>query len=627
MTTATRRPSPPSSRRPRRARPAPLRAAAGLRGHPVARRAATVLGRLSGLRVLVADRLLACLAVLSVALVAAFALLIGSTGPVAGGEQVPLSTVQGMVNQRQVASATLLDDDHRLIVTTRSGATHWAALPSGAGAADALVRALSDPAAGATLTVDGQRGKQTRRLVGQVLLPILILVSLFAFFMRLGQAGDGGGVGAFSRWRGSKATVDPGSAPRFSGIAGAGTAITELRELCELLRAPDRYRRLGARPPKGALLVGPPGTGKTLLARATATEAGASFYAVSGAEFVESLVGVGAARIRDLFSKARENAPAIVFIDEIDAVGRKRGAGVGQGNDEREQTLNQLLVEMDGFDAGGGLVVLAATNRPDVLDPALLRPGRFDRQVTVDAPDLRGRVDILRLYLRGRPVAGDVDLTDVARRCPGFTGAELANAVNEAALLAARASRPSIGMPDLAEGIERTVSGARNQAHVLSGDEQRTIAVHEAGHAVVAAACGRADAVHSVSIVARGRRLGRATTLLLDKDRTVLRRSDLERQLMVTLAGTAAENVAFGEMSTAVNDDLHTATQLARSMVTSYGMSDLGPVTIGERSPEVFLGAALQELDSVGNATRERIDAETRRIVEESSARAQAVLR
>ena len=390
--------------------------------------------------------------------------------------------------------------------------------------------------------IDPQSGKQAKRLIVQVLLPILILASLFALFMRISQQADASGMGGFSRWAGKRSKLGPGESggPSFADVAGAPAAVAELEELCDLLRAPDRYRALGARPPKGALLVGPPGTGKTLLARATAGEAHAAFFSVSGAEFVESLVGVGAARIRDLFAKARAAAPAIVFIDELDAVGRKRGAGVGQGNDEREQTLNQLLVEMDGFDAGGGLIVLAATNRPDILDPALLRPGRFDRQVTVDAPDAEGRAQILSLYLQGRPCAEDVDPAEIARRCPGFTGAELENVVNEAALLSAREGHTAIGMHDLDEAIQRTVGGPRNDTHVLGPDELETIAVHEAAHTVVAAAHQDGAQVHQVSIVSRGRRLGRSTALLLDRDRTVLRRSDLERQLEIAMAGAAA---------------------------------------------------------------------------------------
>jgi cell division protease FtsH len=563
---------------------------------------------------------------LALLLVILFAVLLHTTSPTHEGQEVPYSTLTRLANTGAVQRATLLDYDHRVIVHTRDGRTAWASYPSSGGQADSLSSRLA--AKGAQVTIDNQSGKQARRLIVQVLIPILVLASLFSLFMRLSQQADAGGIGGFSRWRGRRTSIADGPrAPSFHDVAGASTAVVELRELCDLVASPDRYAALGVRAPKGALLVGPPGTGKTLLARATAGEAGAAFFAVSGAEFVESLVGVGAARIRDLFAKARAAGSAIVFIDELDAVGRKRGAGVGQGNDEREQTLNQLLVEMDGFDAGRGLIVLAATNRPDILDPALLRPGRFDRQITVDAPDLAGRTAILELYLHGRPLADDVVAEQVARRCPGFTGAELENVVNEAALLAARAGAGVISAMDLHEAIERTVGGPRNDTHILSPEELRTIAVHEAAHAVVAAAYGGGDQVHQLSVVARGRRLGRATTLLLDGDRTVLRRSQLERQLTVTMAGAAAERVAFGEVSTAVNDDLHAATQLARSMVTSFGMSSLGPVTIGERSAEIFLGASLQELGGVGPGTLERIDIETRELVEEAEARATAALR
>jgi cell division protease FtsH len=570
---------------------------------------------------------LACFfGVLAVVLLVVFLVMLGATEPGRSGSQLPYTTVQRMAAAGEIQAARQLDYDHRLLIVARDGARSWASYPANGSLQDQLVSRLG--AKGASVTIDAQGGKQAKRLIVQVLLPILILVSLFALFMRLSQRADAGGMGGFSRWAGRRSKVGPGQAggPSFADVAGAGGAVAELEELCDLLRTPERYAALGARPPKGALLVGPPGTGKTLLARATAGEANAAFFSVSGAEFVESLVGVGAARIRDLFAKARAAAPAIVFIDELDAVGRKRGAGVGQGNDEREQTLNQLLVEMDGFDAGGGLIVLAATNRPDILDPALLRPGRFDRQVTVDAPDANGRTAILSLYLKGRPCDPDVVPADIARRCPGFTGAELENVVNEAALLSARAGQSAIGVQDLDEAIQRVVGGPRNETHVLGPDELETIAVHEAAHAVVAAANGDGAQLHQLSIVSRGRRLGRATALMLDRDRTVLRRSDLERQLTVTMAGAAAERIAFGEVSTAVNDDLHVATQLARSMVTSFGMSSLGPVTIGEHSAEVFLGASLQELGSVGPGTLERIDAETRVIVEEAEERATTAL-
>jgi cell division protease FtsH len=566
-------------------------------------------------------------AVLAALLLVLFLVLLGATQPRSQGVELPYSTVQRMANEGQVRQAIQLDYDDRLLVTDRAGKEAWTSYPSDGALENQLLTQLL--AKRAIVAIDSQSSKQARRLIVQVLLPILILSALFALFMRLSQQSDAGGMGAFSRWRGRRSALGPGNegGPSFGDVAGAGPAVAELQELCDLLRFPDRYAELGARPPKGALLVGPPGTGKTLLARATAGEAHAAFFSVSGAEFVESLVGVGAARIRDLFAKARAAAPAIVFIDELDAVGRKRGAGVGQGNDEREQTLNQLLVEMDGFDAGRGLIVLAATNRPDILDPALLRPGRFDRQITVDAPDAEGRAEILALYLADRPCAPEVVATDIARHCPGFTGAELENVVNEAALLSARDGRHMIGAHDIDEAIQRVVGGPRTETHVLSDDELETIAIHEAAHAVVAAAHGDADQLHSLSIVARGRRLGRATALLIDRDRTVLRRSDLERRLTVAMAGAAAERLAFGEVSTAVNEDLHTATQLARSMVTSFGMSALGPVTIGEHSAEIFLGASLQELGSVGPGTLERIDAETRAIVEDAEERAATTLR
>jgi cell division protease FtsH len=568
------------------------------------------------------DPLAALFATLAAALLIVFLVMLGSTQPRSSGTELPYSTVQRMATAGEIRNATQLDYDHRILITDRAAGVSWASYPANGALQDQLLNELSKK--GASVAIDAQSGKQAKRLVVQILLPILILASLFALFMRLSQQADAGGMGAFSKWGGRRSKLGPGNTggPSFADVAGAPGAVAELQELCDLLRTPERYRALGARPPKGALLVGPPGTGKTLLARATAGEAHAAFFSVSGAEFVESLVGVGAARIRDLFAKARDAAPAIVFIDELDAVGRKRGAGVGQGNDEREQTLNQLLVEMDGFDAGGGLIVLAATNRPDILDPALLRPGRFDRQVTVEAPDAIGRAEILELYLQGRPCTADVDPAEIARRCPGFTGAELENVVNEAALLTAREGHTAIGLQELDEAIQRVVGGPRNDTHVLGPDELETIAVHEAAHAVVAAAHGDGNGLHQLSIVSRGRRLGRATTLMLDRDRTVLRRSDLERQLAIAMAGAAAERLAFGEVSTAVNDDLHVATQLARSMVTSFGMSSLGPVTIGEQSAEVFLGASLQELGSVGPGTLERIDSETRQIVEAAEERA-----
>jgi cell division protease FtsH len=363
------------------------------------------------------------------------------------------------------------------------------------------------------------------------------------------------------------------------------------------------------------------------LVRATAGEADAAFFSASGAEFVESLVGVGAARIRDLFAKARRMAPAIVFIDELDAAGRKRGAGVGQGNDEREQTLNQLLVEMDGFGGDAGVVVMGATNRPDILDPALLRPGRFDRQVVVDVPDVHGRFEILTLHGRGRQFAEHVDLLEIAKLCPGFTGAELANVINEAALLTVREGRLAIDQPTLEEAIDRVVAGPAKR-HLLSEEERWTIAIHESGHAVATRAIGQVVSAQKLSIVARGRQLGTAAHMLTDRDAVMHGRSDLERHLVSILAGTASELIEFGEESTGSSDDLHAATKLARRMVTSYGMSPrLGHITVGEPGGEVFLGASLQDLGSIGPNTLNVIDTEVERIVEEAEARAEHTLR
>ncbi len=463
-------------------------------------------------------------------------------------------------------------------------------------------------------------------IVVQFLIPILLLVCLFAFFTR--QTSDGsGGIASFSNFRGKGRKKNAASPITFDSVAGAGEAVAELREIRDFLDDPTRYLDAGAAAPKGVLLVGPPGTGKTLLARATAGEAAATFYSASGAEFVESLVGVGAARIRSLFATARKNAPAIIFIDELDAAGRKRGAGVGQGSDEREQTLNQLLVEMDGFGGDAGVVVMGATNRPDILDPALLRPGRFDRQVVVDNPDVHGRLEILNLHARGRNFNPDVDLAEIAKLTPGFSGAELANVVNEAALLTVREGHQDIDQHTLEEAIDRVVAGPAKR-HILTADEQWRIAVHESAHAVVTRAIGQTVSAQKLSIVARGRQLGTAAHMLTDRDAVLRSADDLHRTLTAIMAGTAGELIEFGTESTGLSDDLHAASKLARTMVTSYGMSPrLGHIAIGEPGGEVFLGAALQDLGSISPDTLNIIDSEVERIVEDAEYRAEHVLR
>jgi cell division protease FtsH len=578
-------------------------------------------------RFLARDLLSTFLLFASIALLIVFFSLVGSLGAEGSGRKVPLSTIERLGKAQRIRDAELLDYDHQAVVTTDTGIQLYADYPEDGSATQNLVQTLTN--GGATVSFDPQSGKSERVIVVQFLVPILLLVCLFSFFMR--QTGDGSsGIGAFSAFGGKGKRRKKGQkAPiTFESVAGAGEAVAELREIRDFLEDPTKYRTMGAAAPKGVLLVGPPGTGKTLLARATAGEADAAFFSASGAEFVESLVGVGAARIRDLFAKARKQAPAIIFIDELDAAGRKRGAGVGQGNDEREQTLNQLLVEMDGFGGDAGVCVMGATNRPDILDPALLRPGRFDRQVVVDVPDVHGRFEILELHAKGRQFADGVDLYEIAKLCPGFSGAELANLVNEAALLSVREGFAEIDQPTLEEAIDRVVAGPAKKTHVLSEEERWRIAVHESGHAVATRAIGQVVSAQKLSIVARGRQLGTSADMLTDKDAAIHSQPDLERHLVAILAGTAAEWNEFGHGSTGASDDLHAATKLARQMVTSYGMSEkLGPVTIGEAGGEVFLGAALQDLGSIGPETLDLIDDETEHLVEVAKDRALFVLR
>ena len=464
------------------------------------------------------DPLTTFLALASIGLAITFALLLGSIAPSSYGAQIPLSRVETLARQKSIALATLLDHDSRVEITTRPPIQQlWASYPSSGAQTQALLTSIGK--SGAVVVVAQQSGKATRTIVVQFLIPILLLVCLFAFFTRLGADGGAGGIAGFSRFGGKGKRKGKGTAERtsFADVAGAGEAVAELREIRDYLAEPDKYLKVGAAAPKGVLLVGPPGTGKTLLAKAVAGEAEASFFSLSGSDFVESLVGVGAARVRDLFAKARKAAPAIIFIDEFDAAGRKRGAGIGQGNDEREQTLNQILVEMDGFAGDGGLVVMGATNRPDVLDPALLRPGRFDRQVTIDVPDVHGRLEILRLHGAKRPLAADASLEEVARQTPGFSGAELANVINEGALLSVRDGRGEIDQATLEEAIDRVVAGPAKK-HILSREERWLISIHESAHAVVTEALGQSTSHAQALIVARGRTLGTAAHMLTDRD-------------------------------------------------------------------------------------------------------------
>jgi cell division protease FtsH len=465
-------------------------------------------------------------------------------------------------------------------------------------------------------------------VLGQLIvyLPFLLVVGIFFFIFRQMQAG---GAKAFSFGK-SKAKLLTGDTPKvtFADVAGADEAKEELEEIIEFLRDPQKYTRLGGRLPKGVLLVGPPGTGKTLLARAVAGEAGRPFFSMSGSDFVEMFVGVGASRVRDLFEQGKAHAPCIIFIDEIDAVGRHRGAGLGGGHDEREQTLNQLLVEMDGFESNEGVILIAATNRPDVLDPALLRPGRFDRQVVVDLPDLRGREEILRVHLRKVPVADDVEVTVIARGTPGMSGADLANLVNEAALLAARRSADKVYLADLEEAKDKVMLGAERKSMVMKDAEKRNTAYHEAGHAVCAIKTPGCDPLHKVTIVPRGRALGLAFTLPVE-DRYSITRQQLEAMLVMTYGGRVAEELVFGhdKVTTGAANDIQKATSLARRYVSQWGLSDaIGPVLVGDNEQEVFLGRELSRHREVSERTAQLVDAEVTRLLNESYGRAKQTL-
>ena len=459
-----------------------------------------------------------------------------------------------------------------------------------------------------------------------ILLPLGILI-LFGFaIFRQSQAGRA----ALSFGR-SKARLydEKVKTVSFEDVAGCDEAKVELEEVVDFLRNPKKYQRLGGRMPKGILLVGPPGTGKTLLARAVAGEAKRPFFSLSGSEFVEMFVGVGAARVRDLFQQAKDNSPCIVFIDELDAVGRHRGAGLGGGHDEREQTLNQLLVELDGFDDNSGVIILAATNRPDVLDPALLRPGRFDRQVILDAPDLKGREAILAVHVRDKPIDDDVDLRRVAVSTPGFSGADLANVLNEAALLAARRDLEKIGRAEVEEAAERVIAGPERKSRRLGEEERRRVAYHEAGHALVAALSKHADPVRKISIIPRGRAALGYTMQYPEDDRYLIVKSALKDRLKSLLAGRAAERLIFDEHSTGAQDDLNKASEIARGMVCYFGMSEkIGPVALGRERRQVFLGRDIgQEERNYSEATAQEIDAEVRRIIEEADEGASEILK
>ena len=539
--------------------------------------------------------------------------------------KVDTSVILNEISQDHVKSAIVIDREQKIRVVLKDGE-----LADGASKLEAsyvtgqeqlIVELLTSnpPATNWNVEVPSQSFFVSLLLS---ILPIFLIIFLLMLFMGGGQ---GGRVMSFGR---SRAKLQNKETPTntFADVAGADEAVAELREIKDFLASPDKYKAIGAKIPKGVLLYGPPGTGKTLLARAVAGEAKVPFYSISGSEFVEMFVGVGASRVRDLFAQAKQNAPSIVFVDEIDAVGRQRGAGLGGGNDEREQTLNQLLVEMDGFEANGQVILIAATNRPDVLDPALLRPGRFDRQISVDRPDLKGRAAILTVHAKNKPVAKDVDLTSYAKRTPGFTGADLANVLNEAALLAAREERKAIRNSDLDEAIDRVMAGPQKVSRLMTEEERRITAYHEGGHALVAHALPHTDPVHKVTIMPRGRALG-YTMVLPDEDRYAVTRNQMLDQLAYTMGGRAAEELIFHDPTTGASNDIEKATNLARAMVTQYGMTQrLGAIKLGISDSQPFLGRDYGHQRDYSENVAAIVDSEIREMIENAHQEAFDVL-
>jgi len=528
-----------------------------------------------------------------------------------GSQEIPISQVIQMAKDKQISSIEINEDSLRI---TDSGGRSYNSRKEGSASIFEMLENAGVDVTGVEIGVKGTSGFGSIFGILLNFLPLVFFGGIILFMMKQAQ-GSNNQTMRFGR---SKARMFVGNRPSvtFSDVAGIDEAKEELHEVVEFLRFPERFVSLGARIPKGVLLVGPPGTGKTLLGRAVAGEAGVPFFNISGSEFVEMFVGVGASRVRDLFDQAKRNSPCIVFIDEIDAVGRHRGAGLGGGHDEREQTLNQILVEMDGFDTAVNVIVLAATNRPDILDPALLRPGRFDRRVVLDAPDIKGRLAILDVHAKGKPLGGDVSLNTVAQQTPGFSGADLANLINEAAILTARRGKKELGPDEFAEAIDRVVAGPERKSRVISVKEKEVTAYHEAGHALVAYLLPDADPVHKISIIARGG-MGGYTRLLPAEDRYIMTKNQFTDMLATSLGGRVSEELTFNLVTTGASNDLEHATNLARQMVTRYGMSKLlGPRTFGKKEELVFLGREISEQRDYSDKTAEDIDDEVHNLIQ-----------
>ncbi len=533
--------------------------------------------------------------------------------PGSGHETPDYNEFVAKINQGQIESVTWNTKDNTLNVKQTDGTTYDEAYPDSDAAQAQLLNTLQQN--DVKTEIKGKGGSSILSLLTYIL-PFLLFFAFWIFLMNQMQGG-GSRVMSFGKSRAKRMSVD---APKitFRDVAGADEAVQELQEIKEFLENPKKFQSLGARIPKGVLLYGPPGTGKTLLARAVAGEAGVPFFSISGSDFVEMFVGVGASRVRDLFEQAKQNSPCIIFMDEIDAVGRHRGAGMGGGHDEREQTLNQLLVEMDGFEMKDNIILIAATNRPDILDPALLRPGRFDRQIVVDRPDRKGRKQILEVHTRGKPLAQNIDLDALAGQTPGFTGADLANLINEAALLTARSSKREITMTELEEGIMRVIAGPEKKSRVMSEKERLVTAYHELGHAIVGHLLPNTDPVHKVSIISRGQALG-YTISLPTEDKFLTTRAELLDTMAMTLGGRAAEEIVFGEITTGASNDLEKVTETAKQMVMRFGMSErLGPRVFGHDRSQPFLGREFSAEPDYSDEIAREIDDEVRRIVEDA---------
>ena len=548
------------------------------------------------------------------------------------------SSANNVLSINQVASevihgnvSKITVEDDKLTITYPDGTIKTSTKESNTTLVDQLV-ALGvtpdelSPDKGKNILIEVQAPSQWLNILNSVFyfLPFLLLGVAFFFIFRQAQGSNNAAM-SFGK---SRARMFSGDHPTvtFADVAGVDESKEELQEVVEFLREPQKFIALGARIPKGVLLVGPPGTGKTLLAKAVSGEAGVPFFSISGSEFVEMFVGVGASRVRDLFDQAKRNSPCIVFVDEIDAVGRQRGAGLGGSHDEREQTLNQMLVEMDGFDTDTNVIIIAATNRPDILDPALLRPGRFDRRVVLDRPDMVGREAILKVHIKGKPVAPEVDLSVIAKSTPGFVGADLENLVNEAAILAARRNKTSIGQPEFEESIERVIAGPERKSRLISAEEKRIVAYHEAGHAIVMNAIAESDPVQKVSIIARGMAAGYTLALPVE-DSTLMPRKKMIAEITGLLGGRVSEEIVFNDITSGASNDLERATKLARTMVTRLGMStELGPMVYGQKEEMIFLGREISEQRDYSEAIAEKIDKEVRDLVEGAYVRARQIL-